>query len=396
MNATTSSTTVPREVLYIISNLHDCKEYDRLVAHWHRDRHALSFVLLNPVMECGMQRNIRAAGFPCETILYRGRRDAPAALRALIALIRRRRPAIVHTNLLDAAMIGLLAARITGVPATVNTRHHTTHNHKYHPIKGVAYDRVINRLATATIAISGVSREVLVDREGVSAERVHLLPHGFDLTDRSAPDPVLLATLRQRYALEGPHGPVIGIIARPFAWKGLDHALPAIGMLLREHPDARVLLFNWKHTPDRERYEAMLGEWPAGTWRTVEYEADVEAMYALLDLFIHVPEDRDSEAFGLVYIEALLSGTPSVFTVSGILNDLPTDQLRDVVLVPFGDATAIARAAGDLLRERRTPEQRARTARHHIACIGPVIDIERRMDRLHDLYDALLAGHLAR
>jgi glycosyltransferase involved in cell wall biosynthesis len=41
-----------------------------------------------------------------------------------------------------------------------------------------------------------------------------------------------------------------------------------------------------------------------------------------LDAFIHVPVGIDDEAFGIVYIEALASGIPCIFTKSGILNEL--------------------------------------------------------------------------
>jgi glycosyltransferase involved in cell wall biosynthesis len=41
-------------------------------------------------------------------------------------------------------------------------------------------------------------------------------------------------------------------------------------------------------------------------------------MFNLFDVFIHVPVNKYCEAFGQVYIEALASGVPSIFTLSGI------------------------------------------------------------------------------
>ncbi len=47
----------------------------------------------------------------------------PRAFRRLVAAIRRQRPAIVHTHLVHADFLGLIAGRICGVPVLASTKH---------------------------------------------------------------------------------------------------------------------------------------------------------------------------------------------------------------------------------------------------------------------------------
>ncbi|MCB0794458.1 MAG: glycosyltransferase [Flavobacteriales bacterium] len=376
-----------RKVIYVVSNVSDSKEYDQLIRYWDRERYELEFVLMNPFQECGLQDNIRNAGLPCTTLPYRGKLDIPRTVFKLMRLLRDRRPDVVHTNLLDAAFVGLLAAWLSGIRGRVNTRHHAMHNHKYHPIKGVLYDRILNALSTRIIAITHSNQEILIDKEGVQKEKVLMLHHGFDM-EQARKDPARMAMLRERYAdmLDG-HGPIVGIISRPFDWKGLDHSIPALERIFDHYPDARVLLFNWRSTPFSDRYERMLGSLPKGSWRTIEFEPGVDQMFHLFDVFVHVPEDRFAEAFGLVYIEALLAGVPSIFTSSGIMHDLVDLPLKGVHMVPFQDRAAIENAVLQVLHSPPTMEDREKMAEANKHLLRPILDVRSRSERLYALYD---------
>jgi glycosyltransferase involved in cell wall biosynthesis len=67
--------------------------------------------------------------------------------------------------------------------------------------------------------------------------------------------------------------------------------------------------------------------------------------------------DETSEAFGMVYIEALATGVPSVFTVSGVLTDFPELTEFATIVLPK-DTTAIKKAlltASALRLENKSP-----------------------------------------
>ena len=379
-----------KKILYVVSSVTDSTEYDLLIEHWDRDRFDLEFVLMNPTDDCGLQQNILKAGFPCTSIVYTGRQDSVKAIRAIMGHYKRIRPDIIHLNLLEATFFGLIAARLTGIGRTVYTRHHSTHNHKYHPMKGVMYDRICNRLADRIIAITRNTEEILLDWEKVPKEKVVLIYHGYDMSAVPVPDPVKIAALSEKHGIRTDgRSPIIGMIARPFEWKGLDHSIPAFRMVLEQHPNAKLYIFNWKMTPHTDRYERMLANLPEGSWRTVYFEPEVVALFPTFDVLMHVPEDQHAEAFGLVYAEALMTGVPSVFTRSGIMHDLDVTRCEGIRMVPFKDTGAIASSVMGWLSAPPTAAQRADISRHNSAYLREVIDIRLKMKALNDLYDSM-------
>jgi len=72
----------------------------------------------------------------------------------------------------------------------------------------------------------------------------------------------------------------------------------------------------------------------------IQFEKRVIELYSNFDIFVHVPVDRDSEAFGLIYVEALAMKVPSVFTLSGVANDFIEDKVNALVVL-HNDSEAI-------------------------------------------------------
>lgn len=375
-----------RKVLYIVSNVTDSTEYELLVRFWDRDRQALEFVLLNREADCSVQRHIRAAGFTCTTYIYEGRKHMARTVIDLVRHLRRSRPDVINCNLLEASVLGLLAGFLTGIGRRTYTRHLAAHNHKYHPVKGVFYDRFCNRLSHKVIAISECTRQVVVEWEGTPADKVVIIHHGYDLATVPKPDVERIQELRRKHAMDAHHGPVIGVISRPFALKGLDQSIPAIGRLMERWPDAHVYLFNWKPTPHSDRYDALLDRLPADRVHRVHFEPDVAHLYHAFDVFIHVPEDVHAEAFGLVYTEAMIAGTPSVFTLSGIMHELDTGRLDGVRTVPFKDEEAIYSAAAAWLEKRPLPSERNAITEANVTYLRELLDIRKRVRAFQDLY----------
>lgn len=376
-----------RKVLYIISSVTDSTEYELLVKYWDRERFDLEFVLINREAECTLQDRLRAAGFPCTSYAYRSRSEGPGMVRKLMRHLRASRPDVINCNLLEASVYGLLAAFLTGIGRRIYTRHLAAHNHKYHPVKGVLYDRLCNVLAHRIIAISTGTQEVLTDWEGVPARKIVMIHHGYELDTVHAPDPAALARLRAKHGMDEPGvGPIAGIISRPFRLKGLDQAIPALGRLLERWPRMRTWFFNWKPTPQSEHCDALLHRLPESAYRTVHFEPEVVTLYHAFDLFIHVPEDKHAEAYGMVYIEAAMAGVPCVFTRSGIMHDLDPARMAGITVVPFKDTDAIVKAAADWLERAPTPAERAAFAATNIAYLRGIIDIRERMKAINTLY----------
>jgi glycosyltransferase involved in cell wall biosynthesis len=113
--------------------------------------------------------------------------------------------------------------------------------------------------------------------------------------------------------------PVIGMAARFAAEKGVEVLLDALPLILKKYPQAQVLFagtyqnvmgeqaYSDRLTPRIREYE-IAGHWTfLGNLDPVE----IAAFYPNLDV-LTVPSLNSTEAFGLVQIEAMMNGVPSV------------------------------------------------------------------------------------
>ena len=71
---------------------------------------------------------------------------------------------------------------------------------------------------------------------------------------------------------------------------------------------------------------------PGKSYCSIPFERNIFELYALFDVFVHVPIDEHVEAFGQVYVEALAAGIPSIFTLSGIAPEFIKDKENAVVV----------------------------------------------------------------
>jgi glycosyltransferase involved in cell wall biosynthesis len=138
------------------------------------------------------------------------------------------------------------------------------------------------------------------------------------------PTPVELASptqadvdqLKQKTMLE--HGqPVIGMVARMAAEKGVEYLVEAMPEILKEHPTARVLhVGQYQNVLGEEEYanklkpmiEALGGHW---TFLGILPAAELSAFYKLCDVTV-LPSTNSTESFGIVQVESMASGTPVV------------------------------------------------------------------------------------
>lgn len=309
-----------------------------------------SFVNLYPERPA-MIDEMAALGFPCEWVPYDDRHRKSGLLRAVPALlrhIRRHRPGIVHCNLFDDTVPGLIAARLAGVPIRVMTRQDTGF-HWMHARQWLFVDRWNARLATDIIAISGESMRHLIEREGLPAGKMHLVHNGIPPGPHTAQDPQEIAALRARFGLLG-RGPVFGNVARFIAWKGHRHLVDAARLLVQRHPQARFLLCGQGELEGEVRrwvHEAGLDDHVILTGRLERRQ--MPSFYGLLDAYLHAAV---LEPFGLVYAEAMMNGVPVVSTATGAALDAITDGVNGF-LARERSGAALAEAVERLLAADR-------------------------------------------
>jgi glycosyltransferase involved in cell wall biosynthesis len=128
-----------------------------------------------------------------------------AAYKKIKKIIEEFRPDIVHTHASKAGTLGRLAAASCKVPVIV----HTFHGHVFHSyfgkLKTTFYkniERWLARKSTAIIAISEIQKQELVNIHRICpAEKVHVIPLGFDLSRFQENLPAKRKSFREKYGV---------------------------------------------------------------------------------------------------------------------------------------------------------------------------------------------------
>jgi len=150
-------------------------------------------------------------------------------------------------------------------------------------------------------------------------------------------------------------------VARLVPHKGQDVAIRALALV----PDARYLIVGTG--ADRERLQTIARE--AGVASRVTFagalsDDEIAKAYATADVYVGLSREEGSQAegFGISFVEAAASGTPSVAGNSGGVSSAVRDG-ETGLLVPPTDVAAAAAAIRRLLDDRALRESFARTAR---------------------------------
>ena len=205
------------------------------------------------------------------------------------------------------------------------------------------------RQADQILSVSHYTRERLLAEQGIAPAKVGLLPNTFDAGRfRIGPKP---AHLLRRYGLTAEQ-PIILTVARLVAseqYKGYASILKAMPEITRHIPNAHYIIVGKGN--DRPHIEQLIGDLDlAGRVTLTGYIPDEELCdhYNLCDVFA-MPSKR--EGFGIVYLEALACGKP---TLAGN-KDGAADALRNGemgILVDPDDVGAIASVLVDVLQGR--------------------------------------------
>ena len=149
-----------------------------------------------------------------------------------------------------------------------------------------------------------------------------------------------------------PHNkkPVIGMATRFASEKGVEILLDAMPEVLKEYPQAMVLFAGaYENIMGEEHYFERLipriREYEkAGQWKFLGNldPQQIAAFYPNLDVLV-IPSLNSTEAFGLVQIEAMMNGVPTVASnLPGVRRPAQMHQMGEVT--PIGDSKALAEA----------------------------------------------------
>lgn len=314
-------------------------------------------------------------------------RDA-AAIRELRRILRRRRPDVLHTHTAKAGTTGRVASRLAGrarPAATVHTFHGHVLRGYFDPRRERLFalvERTLARRTGALVAVSDEVRDDLVALGVAPAERIAVIPYGFDLSRLTRPGSRERDALRRELDV-GPQTFVVGFAGRLTTIKRPHDLVRVLAGLRARGEDAVLVVLG--DGPDRASVEALAQELGvAGACRFLGFRRDVARWYGAFDAFLLTSEN---EGTPVVAIEALAAECPVVATEAGGTATVVRHG-ETGLLAPIGDTETLAAHLGRLARE---PEWARALGRAGAADVRGRFATERMADAVDGLYERLLA-----
>ncbi len=294
----------------------------------------------------------------------------------LTRMIRRLRPDLVHSNSNTAHLYGGRAARLAEVPAI------------WHSRDLVKLGRLGPWMFKTCHACVAISQAVASHLAGCAddPDKIRVIHNGIDTTRFSPREKS--GAVRGELGIS-PDSPLLGTVGQLVPWKKHERFIDAAGRIAGQVPNARFVVVGDDLFGDHPDYREQLLD--RATRRGLDgklyfagYRDDIVPVLADLDVFVHA---TDREPFGRAIAEAMAMGLPVV----AIDANGPAEIIRngvDGVLVPLGDAAALAAAVTGLLESDAIRAASGQAARKRIVQAFGREAFGRRMT---ELYDEVLA-----
>ncbi len=252
-------------------------------------------------------------------------------------------------------------------------------------------NRVIDRLVYATDHVGAMFAHRIVAYTRDYAVNSPLLSRFLDKirviyppVEMPAPDPRAVRAYSERFGLNG-HS-VVGFAARFAEEKGVDYLLRSIPYVQAKIPNVKYLLAGPRHKVIGEnvweRLQPMIAEYNA----TLKFVGEVPNhemgnFFGACDV-LTVPSINSTESFGLVQVEAMLSGCPVVASnLPGVREPARVTGMGEIV--PSQDPRVLADAIVQVLQNKsRYVRPRAE--------IEQTFSIERTLDEYEKLFGELM------
>jgi glycosyltransferase involved in cell wall biosynthesis len=305
-------------------------------------------------------------------------------------LIRQHHVVSIHLPQFEASLLGLLG-RLAAKPVVLT----------YHcdlQLPRGWFNRFVDRVVFVSNYVAGHLSQAAVSYTQDYAQHSRFLSRFLDKVQvipppviMPLPDPAAVDSFRVQHQLAG--RPVVGIAAtRLAAEKGVEVLVEAMPRLLEAFPTLKILFAGqYENVVGEEdvyrRLMPRIGQLGSEHWEFLGVlgQAQMPTFFAACDVLV-VPSLNSTESFGLVQVEAMLCGTPSIASdLPGVRQPPRMTGMGEVT--PVGDAAALAEA---ILRVIRHRDDYTRPRR----LIEDTFSLERTATSYEALFESLVGGRL--
>lgn len=321
------------------------------------------------------------------------------SLIGLVRMLRSRRYSVVHLHGPIPAVLGRVAAALTGTPVIYHCRGtyyeagHVLLSERLVRLVYPLVERTLARFTTWTFTLNTTDQANLIRRAKFRAESVTCLGVGgcgldLDRWNPSRYPPERRAEVRRALGVPADR-PVIGFVGRIVRLKGVHELVEAFANVRRAGFDAHLLVVG--DTPASERDQS--------TQHEVRERIRAHRLEEHVTFTGHIRNPVDAisvmdilvlpsywESFGQVLVEAGALGLPVVAAASVGTREAVLDG-KTGLLVPKRDVAALTKAVLRLLRDpeqaRRMGAEGARRARESLGrerVIGRMLEVYDRVD----------------
>jgi glycosyltransferase involved in cell wall biosynthesis len=233
------------------------------------------------------------------------------ALWRLWRLLRRERPAIVHTHTAMAGCLGRLAAVLSGTPIVIHTFHGNSLNEYFSRIQAGVFRRIEQLLARFTDALCVVSPQQATELSAkfhvAPAHKFHVVPLGLELDDY--------------FALRPPAGGgplTVGWFGRMVPVKNIALLAATIEIALERSQDIRFVIAG--DGPDRSALHGLLDRY-GGRVEWLGWQREILPAMARCDVVLQTSRN---EGTPVALIQGMAAARPFVSTAVGGVVDMVT------------------------------------------------------------------------
>ncbi len=305
-------------------------------------------------------RRARTAGIEAVGIHAYNEVD-PRAFLKIAALLRRNRPAILHLHTSHGHLLGLLACAFAPPMKKVVSRRvdFSIYRNSFLGLNGLKYRHGIDRYITVSRAVAD-----LLVRDGVARERVSVVHSGVNPSRFASVrrgDGARLEASRLRRELDLPEGlPLITSVGALADHKGHRFLIEAAPAVLRRVDAAFVIVGVGPRRRALQRIIRRMGV--ATRVRLAGFREDIGEILTASTVFAFPSIE---EGLGTSILDALILDRPVVAASSGGIPEIIEDR-RHGLLVPPGDADALAGAIAEMLEQPSMAKELARRGKDRV------------------------------